>query len=56
VTLKPGESRQLRFELGFPELSFYDVHSRQVVEPTRYTVWIGGSSQATAQAAFDVTP
>ncbi|MHB1056316.1 MAG: beta-glucosidase BglX [Rhodanobacter sp.] len=55
VTLKPGESRQLRFELGFPELSFYDVHSRQVVEPTHYTVWVGGSSQATEQAEFDVT-
>jgi beta-glucosidase len=56
VTLKPGESRQLRFELGFPELSFYNVRSRQVVEPTHYTAWVGGSSQATAQAAFDVTP
>ena len=54
--LKPGESRQLRFELGFRELSFYDVHSRQVVEPSRYTVWVGGGSQATAQAGFDVTP
>jgi beta-glucosidase len=56
VTLKPGQSRQLRFELGFAELSFYDVHSRPVVEPTHYTVWVGGSSQATAQAKFDVTP
>ncbi|NUO72594.1 MAG: beta-glucosidase [Frateuria sp.] len=56
VTLKPGQSRQLRFELGFPELSFYDVHSRQVVEPTHYTVWVGGSSQATGQAQFDVAP
>ena len=55
VTLMPGESRQLRFELGFPELSFYDVHSRQVVEPTHCTVWVGGSSQATEQAEFDVT-
>jgi beta-glucosidase len=55
VTLAPGESRRLRLELGFPELSFYDVHSRQVVEPTHYTVWVGGSSQATEQAAFDVT-
>jgi beta-glucosidase len=27
-----------------------------VVEPTHYTVWVGGSSQATAQAQFDVTP
>jgi beta-glucosidase len=55
VTLKPGDSRQLHFELGFPELSFFNVHSRQVVEPTHYTVWVGGSSQATEQAEFDVT-
>ena len=24
VTLKPGESKQVSFKLGFPELSFYD--------------------------------
>ncbi|MGA0586555.1 glycoside hydrolase family 3 N-terminal domain-containing protein [Dyella sp. KRB-257] len=56
VTLKPGESRQLTFQLGFPELSFYNVKSRPVIEPTHYTVWVGGSSLATQQADFDVTP
>ncbi len=56
VTLKPGESKQLTFQLGFPELSFWNVHSRQVIEPTHYTVWVGGSSLATGQADFDVTP
>ncbi|HEX5306423.1 MAG TPA: fibronectin type III-like domain-contianing protein, partial [Dyella sp.] len=56
VTLKPGESRQVTFQLGFPELSFYNVTSQQVIEPTHYTVWVGGSSLATQQADFDVTP
>jgi beta-glucosidase len=56
VTLKPGESRQVTFQLGFPELSFWNVHSRQVVEPTHYTVWVGGSSLASEQADFVVTP
>lgn len=56
VTLKPGESRQVTFKLGFPELSFYNVKSQQVVEPTHYTAWVGGSSLATQQADFDVTP
>ena len=56
VTLKPGESKQVTFQLGFPELSFWNVKSRQVVEPTHYTVWVGGSSLATEQADFDVTP
>ena len=56
VTLKPGESRQVSFRLGFPELSFYNVKSRQVVEPTHYTVWVGGSSLATRAGGFHVTP
>ncbi|WP_158882334.1 beta-glucosidase BglX [Rhodanobacter sp. L36] len=56
VTLKPGESRQLTFELGFPELSFYNNDSQPVIEATHYTVWVGGSSQATDHAEFEVTP
>ncbi|MEP7186402.1 MAG: glycoside hydrolase family 3 N-terminal domain-containing protein [Rhodanobacter sp.] len=56
VTLKPGESKQVTFQLGFPELSFYNVKSQQVVEPTHYTVWVGGSSLATGRANFNITP
>jgi beta-glucosidase len=56
VTLKAGESKQVTFKLGFPELSFYNVKSQPVIEPTHYTVWVGGSSLATQQADFDVTP
>jgi len=54
VTLQPGESKQVSFNLGFPELSFYNVQSKAVIEPTHYTVWIGGSSLATDEASFDV--
>jgi len=56
VTLKPGESKQVTFHLGFPELSFWNVKSQQVVEPTHYTVWVGGSSLADQQADFDIAP
>jgi beta-glucosidase len=56
ITLKPGESREVSFDLGFPELSFYNTESRAVIEPTNYTVWIGGSSLATEEAQFNVTP
>jgi len=56
VTLKPGESKQVSFDLGFPELSFYNVDSKPVIEPTHYTVWIGGSSLATEAADFKVIP
>jgi len=56
VTLKPGESKQVSFDLGFPELSFYNNAGTAVVEPSHYTVWIGGSSLATDHAEFDTVP
>jgi len=54
VTLQPGESKHVEFPLGFDELSFYNVESKQVVEPTTYKVWVGGSSLATAETSFKV--
>ena len=56
VTLKPGESKQVRFKLGFPELSFYDNTGRAVIEQTNYTVWVGGSSEAADHAEFRIVP
>ncbi|HET9819473.1 MAG TPA: glycoside hydrolase family 3 N-terminal domain-containing protein [Rhodanobacteraceae bacterium] len=56
ITLEPGESRQVTFKLGFEELSFWNVRSKHVVEPTHYTVWVGGSSLADQKAEFVVTP
>lgn len=56
VSLQPGESKQVSFNLGHEELSFYDNAAKQIVEPTHYTVWIGGSSEATESANFLITP
>lgn len=56
VTLKPGQSKQVSFNLGFPELSFYNNAGKAVIEPTHYTVWIGGSSLAAEHADFDIVP
>ena len=54
VTLAPGESKHVEFPLTFDELSFYNVDLKQVVEPTPYKVWVGGSSLATDTAAFQL--
>jgi len=56
ISLKPGESKQVSFDLGFSELSFYNNAGKAVVEPTNYTVWIGGSSLATEHANFNIAP
>jgi len=54
VSLQPGESRQVSFNLGFNELSFFNNEGRQLIEPTHYTVWVGGSSTAIASADFHI--
>ena len=54
VTLKPGESKQVTFKLGFPELSFYNNEGRPVIEATDYTVWEGGSSTADQHDEFKI--
>ncbi|HTJ30858.1 MAG TPA: glycoside hydrolase family 3 C-terminal domain-containing protein, partial [Acidobacteriaceae bacterium] len=54
VTLAPGESKHIELPLGFDELSFYNAESKQVVEPTTFKVWVGGSSLATAETSFAV--
>jgi len=54
VTLAPGESKHVEFPLGFDELSFYNVESKRVVEPTTYKVWVGGSSLASGETSFEV--
>ncbi|MCE0482904.1 MAG: beta-glucosidase BglX [Methylacidiphilales bacterium] len=54
--LNPGETKHLIFSLGYPELSYYDLEMKRVIEPTEYQVWVGGSSGATLGGQFDVTP
>jgi beta-glucosidase len=55
VTLQPGESKQVSFPLGFGELSFFNNAGKSVIEPTDYTVWIGGDSLAINKASFRIT-
>lgn len=54
VTLAPGERKHITFRLGFPELSYINAASKRVAGPAEYTVYIGGSSQATQSARFQI--
>lgn len=54
VALQPGESKTVTFDLGFEDLAMYDARMQQVVEPGTFTVFVGGSSDRTQQAAFSV--
>lgn len=54
VTLAPGEEKHVEFPLGFDELNFYNAEIKRTVEPTTYTVWVGGSSLATAETSLKI--
>jgi len=56
VALDPGQSKHLEFKLGFDELSYFNLEMERVIEPTEYQVFVGGSSGATLNSQFEVTP
>ena len=43
VYLNPGESKTLQFCVGFEELSFFNAARKQVLEPGRFTLYLGNS-------------
>jgi beta-glucosidase len=56
VSLAPGEAKRVEFSVGRNELAFWNIETKNVVEPARVTVWIGPNSVEGAPAQFEVTP
>jgi beta-glucosidase len=54
VSLKPGQSTKVSFELQTSELAFYNRKMQFVTEPGDFQAWIGGSSQATLCCEFEL--
>jgi beta-glucosidase len=54
VTLAPGERRTVIFELGPEHLSYHGPDMKRVVEPGRFQVMVGGSSDAVKSVGLDV--
>jgi beta-glucosidase len=55
ITLRPGERRTVTFELGPEQLSYHGPDMKRVVEPGRFQVMVGGSSDAVKSVPLDVT-
>lgn len=55
VTLKPGETRTVRFELGPEHLTYWSTNAGQWVQDTAaFDLWVGADSLATLHAEFEV--
>ena len=55
VHLKPGESREVSFQLSADDLAFYGRNMTRATEPGAFHAWIGGSSRADLRADFELT-
>jgi beta-glucosidase len=56
IHLKPHETRTVSFRVPQDQLAVWGVDRKWVVEPGKYTVWVGGSSRASLSAQFFLHP
>lgn len=56
ISLKPGESRNVKFTLGRKELAFWNLEMNNVVEPCELTVWIAPHAQAGQPVKIMIEP
>ena len=54
ITLAPGERRIVPFELGPDQLSYFGPEMKRVVEPGRFQVMVGGSSDKVKAVVLEV--
>ena len=54
VTLAPGESTDVEFELPVSDLAFYGLDMVKKVEPGDFHLWIAGDSTSGSPVSFEV--
>ena len=56
ITLDPGETRTVRFDISPDQLSYHGLDMKRVVEPGEFQLMIGGSSVDVQSIALTVDP
>ena len=57
VTLPAHAKKTLHMSLGSPELSYWSTAKKDWVEdPATYDIWVGGNSEASLHASFEIKP
>jgi beta-glucosidase len=54
VSLEPGESKAVRFEVPVSELGFWGLEMQYVVEPGAFKVWVGPNAEEGMEGQFTV--
>jgi beta-glucosidase len=56
IHLRPGETKTVSFRVPQEKLEVWNAEKVWAIEGGEYTVWAGGSSQATLSAKFNLKP
>jgi beta-glucosidase len=56
IHLKPKETRTITFRIPRSQVAVWNAEGKWAVEPGRFTVWVGGSSEASLTAHFRLEP
>ncbi len=54
ITLRPGETRRVTFDITPEKLWFYGVDMKRVIEPGTFRIMVGGSSATTEETVLEV--
>ena len=54
ITLEPGQSRTVEFELPAEDLAFWGLDMQKRVEPGTFDLWIAGDSQSGNSVTFTI--
>ena len=54
ISLKPGEKKNVTFELPVNELAFWDINMNKIVEPGDFSLWVAPDSQSGEEISFKV--
>ena len=54
IMLKAGETKDVSFTLTKNDLSFFDANGNSIIEPGKFSVFVGNSSVNVKQADFEV--
>jgi beta-glucosidase len=55
IALNPGETKNVTFRIPQSQLAVWNTESKWKVEAGKYTLWVGGSSQASLTAKFVIS-
>jgi beta-glucosidase len=56
IHLNPGETKTVTFRVPQKQLEVWNAEKKWAIEGGEYTIWAGGSSQATLSTRFDLKP